>query len=100
MDKKTQMWIGVAAIAGVAYWLWNKNTSKKEKVFANLRGGSTNKRKDPPACVVYDSSCNAAVGTIITEWVGGGAGIIVANSSTRCIVCPKSDTPTGMPREW
>jgi len=38
MDKKTQMIIGIVAVAGVAYFLLNKNTSKKEKVFANLRG--------------------------------------------------------------
>ena len=98
MNKKTQMIIGVAAVAGVAYWLWTKN--KKEKVFANAV--STGKRKDPPACTLYDGPClsggNAApVGTIINGWVGGSDGVVVANSSTRCLVCPRSDSPTGMP---
>jgi hypothetical protein len=100
MNKKTQMWIGVVALAGAAYFLYNKN--KKEKVFANLRGGGFS--APTPGCQIYEGSCNtggtsgnASVGTIIQGWSGGTDGIIVANSSTRCIVCPKSDTPTGLP---
>ena len=34
MNKKTQMWLGVAAVGVAAYWLWQR--SKQEKVFANL----------------------------------------------------------------
>jgi len=38
MNKKTQMIIGIVAVAGVAaYLLLNKNKSK-DRVFANLRG--------------------------------------------------------------
>jgi hypothetical protein len=40
MNKKTQMIIGIAAVAGVAYFLLNKNKSK-DRVFANLRGKGT-----------------------------------------------------------
>lgn len=98
MNKKTQMWIGVAAVVGLAYWIWNKNTSKKEKVFANLLASGSGKAA--PGCKIYTGSCNASVGTIITAWEAGGVGIVVASNSQRCIVCPKSDTPTGMPKEW
>ena len=34
MDKKTQMWLGVAAVGVAAYLIWKQ--SQKEKVFANL----------------------------------------------------------------
>ena len=34
MNKKTQMWIGILAIAGGAYWLMTQK--KKDRVFANL----------------------------------------------------------------
>ena len=37
MNKKTQMIIGIAAVAGVAAYFLLKN-NKKDKVFANLRG--------------------------------------------------------------
>mgnify|MGYP007070565120 CR=1 FL=1 len=36
MNKKTQMWIGILAIAGGAYWLMTQK--KKDRVFANLKG--------------------------------------------------------------
>ena len=95
MNKKTQMIIGIVAVAGIGYWLLTK---KKDKVFANLLAGGS---KTAPGCKVYGGSCNAPVGTILYSWEnGGGYGIIVASNSTRCIVCPKSDTPSGMPKEW
>lgn len=99
MNKKTQMWIGILAIAGGAYWLMTQK--KKDRVFANLRGGFA-APPSPPGCQIYEGPCTAggsgvaSVGTIIQGW-SGTDGIIVANSSTRCIVCPKSDTPTGLP---
>lgn len=34
MNKKTQMWLGIAAVGVAGYWFWNR--SKQEKVFANL----------------------------------------------------------------
>lgn len=47
MNKKTQMIIGVIAVAGISYWLLTKN--KKDKVFANAVGKRTGKgRKDCP----------------------------------------------------
>lgn len=36
MNKKTQMIVGVIAVAGISYWLLTKN--KKDKVFANAVG--------------------------------------------------------------
>jgi hypothetical protein len=38
MNKKTQMIIGIVAVAGVAAYLLLKNNKSKETVFANLRG--------------------------------------------------------------
>lgn len=101
MNKKTQMWIGVAAVVGIGYWLWAKDKSK-DKVFANASGRLASRRAGaaPPHCQVYEGSCNAPVGFIITQWIGGTAGIVVANSSERCIVCPVSSTPTGMPEKY
>lgn len=29
MNKKTQMWLGVAAVAAVGYYLWNKSQTPK-----------------------------------------------------------------------
>jgi len=29
ISKKTQMWVGVAAVAVLGYWLYTKNASKK-----------------------------------------------------------------------
>ena len=38
MNKKTQMWLGVAAIGVAGYFLWKK--SQEQKSFANVAGGS------------------------------------------------------------
>lgn len=46
MNKKTQMWLGVAALGVVGYWLWKKN--QKPKSFANL---VSNKTLDTRNCV-------------------------------------------------
>ena len=96
MNKKTQMWIGVVAIAGVTFWLLNKDKSK-DKVFSNASGRLSRRAASAPGCVIYEGSCNSGVGTIIHGWIGGTKGIIVANDSNHCIVCPVSQTPTGMP---
>jgi hypothetical protein len=105
MDKKTQSILGVVALGAVGLYLWNQ--SKKNKVFANAAGKRTTGKRagDPtiPSCQVYEGAClasgnQAPVATIITGWVGGTDGIIVANSSTRCIVCPRNpNTLDGMP---
>ena len=95
MNKKTQMWIGVVAVAGIALFIYNKNKKPSSDGFANFAQGTG---RAAPGCVIYQGSCNASVGTIITSWVQGGQGIIVANNNTRCIVCPRSpQTDTGMP---
>ena len=38
MNKKTQMWLGVAALGVAGYFLWKK--SQEQKSFANVAGGS------------------------------------------------------------
>jgi len=97
MDKNTQMWIGVAAVAGIALWIY-ENKKKKTSIggFANFAQGTG---RAAPGCKVYAGSCGAPVGTILYSWEnGGGAGIIVASNSARCIVCPRSpQTDTGLP---
>jgi len=98
MNKKTQMIIGIAAIAGVAYLLL-KNKSK-DKIFANLKGNTITGKNSK--CKIYSGRCDHPVGTIINNWEAGGAGIIVSNSSTQCIICDKNSvTPyDGMPKEY
>ena len=96
MNKKTQMIIGIAAIAGVAYLLL-KNKSK-DKIFANLKGNTITGKNSK--CKIYSGSCDAPVGTIIQDWKEGGQGIIVTNDSSHCIICSRSETPDGMPKQY
>jgi hypothetical protein len=55
MNKKTQIWLGIAAVGVAGYWLWKKNYEAKgkptpptmgsePKSFANL----TSKKKNRP----------------------------------------------------
>ena len=96
MDKKTQMWIGVAAIAGIALYIYNKNKKTSTGGFANFAQGA----KLASGCKVYPGSCGVGVGFVITEWENGGVGIVVASNSTRCLVCPISNTNNGLPKEF
>ena len=63
MNKKTQMWLGIAAVGVAGYWLWNKR--KQEKVFANLvsrkSGGVLGDTRDcagPIEVATYQSGAN------------------------------------------
>ena len=95
MNKKTQILIGVAAVAGLAIWLANRN-KKKDSIFANFAKSSS---RAAVGCKFYAGSCGHSVGTRITNWVDGGGqqGIIVSSSSSQCLVCPVSNTASGLP---
>ena len=49
MNKQTQMWIGVGAVAILGYYFWKKSKQKPEPAFANAGGfaksGFAKKRK-------------------------------------------------------
>ena len=111
MNKQTKMWIGAAAVAVVGFYLYNRSrttssfsggTFLDDKKPTVLKGQVT--QRTAQGCVIYDGACMytdggmLAVKTII-DWQGG-QGIVVANSSTRCIVCPKSNTADGMPSQF
>ena len=108
MNKQTKMWIGVAAVAAVVLYLYNKSktTSFSGGTFVDdekpkvLKGEIT--QRTAQGCVIYDGACmnstgnQTPVGTIL-DWVTGTQGIVVANNEKRCIICPKSNTADGMP---
>lgn len=116
MNKKTKIFLGLAAIGGVAYLIWKNNN----KNFSNAigKGTITGRRATtlptgsdcaPNSCCRYEGNCLSSaggglesVGTVITGWSGntggGGRGIIVANGENRCLVCPYSPgTSSGLP---
>ena len=65
IGKKTQMWVGVAALAGATYLLWSKSKNDK-KIFANAIGSSRYKIVPPTSWICganpTDPNCVAAWG--------------------------------------
>jgi hypothetical protein len=59
MNKKTKMWLGVGAVAAVAYYFWNK--SKTTKAYANQMGNYSQGLYDPNMqasnCYGHNISC-------------------------------------------
>jgi hypothetical protein len=113
MTKNKKILLGVGAVA-LIYWVYTRNKAGKSlNPFAkssSFAGGDDFFKFDgdddffnavdprqvrfkttSAGCQVYQGQCNASVGTIID-----GNKIIVSNSPN-CVVCPKSNTPTGMP---
>jgi hypothetical protein len=84
MQKRTKNILAIAAVAGVGYLIYNQY---QKKSFANLT-------KYPVGCKVYSGSVNAAVGSVITNWVDGGGkeGIIVKTDRFSTVVCPRGTT--------
>ena len=106
MTKNKKILLGIGA-GVLIYWIYTRNKAgkslnpfAKSSSFAGMDNDFFNavdprevKFKTTSAgCQVYTGSCNAPAGTIID-----GVKIIVYNSSTSCVVCPRSNTPTGMP---
>jgi hypothetical protein len=73
MNKKTQMIIGIVAVAGIGYWLLTK---KKDKVFANLTAPLKN-------CEVYSGN----VYIPLPHRLANG-NIIVKSGGGTTVVCP------------
>jgi len=98
MNKKLLIGIGAGVLI---YWVWSRNKAGKslnpfaksssfdgDEGFFNLTGVKTTSS----GCQVYPGSTSASVGTILD-----GNRIIVSNGPNSTVVCPKSNTATGLP---
>jgi len=106
MTKQTKIILGVGALVLVGYLFWKKsNANTKQNAIGNRKLARKQERKrratmggQQGGCVFQGGTCvdgsgNAQpVGTILD-----GNRVIVSNSSSNCLVCPKSDTESGLP---
>lgn len=103
MTKQTKTILVVGGLALVGYFIWKKSNTKKnasglKKLNRKLTGKRQGQRNQESGCQFQGGSCLdssgnvAPVGTILD-----GDRIIVSNSSSNCLVCPKSSTETGLP---
>lgn len=95
MTKKTKTILGVVVVGYIAYYLYKRKKSGKSLLpFGNFSGDDNFFNvvgKYPQGCQWYAGTTNAIVGTILD-----GNRIIVQNKPNT-IICPRSDTPSGMP---
>lgn len=101
-NKKLLLGLGAGVLI---YWVWSRNKAGKslnpfaksssfdgdDDFFNAVDPRGVRFKTTSAGCQVYQGQCNASVGTIID-----GNKIIVSNSPN-CVVCPKSNTATGMP---
>jgi len=102
MTKQTKTILVIGGLSIVGYLIWKKSNSKKnangmQRLSNKLSGKRTTLNSDS-GCAFQGGSCvdgsgnPQPVGTILD-----GNRIIVSNSSSNCLVCPKSSTDTGLP---
>lgn len=105
MTKNKKILLGIGA-GVLIYWIYTRNKAGKslnpfaksssfagdDNFFNAVDPREVKFKTTSSGCQVYQGSCNASAGTIID-----GNKIIVSNSSTSCVVCPRSNTATGMP---
>lgn len=106
MTKQTKTILGVGALVLVGYFFWKKsksdtkqNASGKRKLARKLAGKRMGTMGgEQGACAFQGGTCvdgsgnPQPIGTILD-----GNRVIVSNSSSNCLVCPKSDTESGLP---
>jgi hypothetical protein len=95
MTKKTKTILGVLALGYIAFYLYKRKQSGKPLLpFGNFSGDDNFFNvigKYPQSCTVHAGSTNASVGTILD------GGRIIVQNKPNTIICPISNTPSGLP---
>jgi hypothetical protein len=93
MNKKTQMIVGLVAVAGIGYWIWK---SQKSKGFSNFTKNTNSTMGKTKGCRLVDGGVN--IGPLPFR-LGSGEYIISATYTGgpsglgQTLVCP--DIPRG-----